>query len=265
MKKKGGWCIEEGPQNPCHHGHDSGRAGAAVLCGRAHHRVAVRERGARGAVGKFLRALLGIAVVFGLGFGAGYGCFRRGQLQNAIPVETDPARLGLRMPGEVEKRVVTRDEVAAKLAEIGQLAVYMGEYTVEKSVDHTRFFLDDIPIPGTTNTIHLECGGVVKVGYEIAAIVPAVDNDSRKIYIALPEAAVLDNYIIWDTIRCTETNNILNPIDFAQYQTLIGEIEQEGLAKAEEAGIYDAAQANAKLLIQNFLAGFEGFEVVFLE
>lgn len=242
--------------------HGSG-ADCTVLCVRTHHRLAVRAAGVWSRVGRALRTLAAALVLVGIGFGAGYGVFWYRSMHGET-VEAGAAQGDWQMPGEQEKRVVTADEVSAKLEEIGQLAVYMGEYTVEKSVDHTRFFLDDIPIPGTTNTIRLTCSGVVKVGYALSSIAPTVDNHSRKIYIALPAAAVLDNYVIWDSIQCTESNNLLNPIDFAQYQTLIEEIEQEGLAKAEEEGIYDAAQENAKRVIRNFLAGFEAFEVVFV-
>ena len=187
----------------------------------------MRAAGFWSRVGRALRGLLAVAVVFGMGFGAGYGVFWYRSMHGDA-VEAGPAPGDLRLPGEVEKRVVTVDEVSAKLKEIGQLAVYMGEYTVEKSVE------------------------------------PTVDNQSGKIYIALPAAAVLDNYVIWDSVECTESNNLLNPIDFAQYQVLIEEIEQDGLAKVEAEGIYDAARENAKRVVRNFLAGFDGFEVVFV-
>lgn len=86
----------------------------------------------------------------------------------------------------------------------------------------------------------------------------------KKIYIALPEAEILDNYIIWDTVKCSENNTILNPIDFAQYQEMISDIEQQGLEQAESNGIYEKAEGRVKSLIQNFLSGFDEFEIVFL-
>ena len=104
----------------------------------------------------------------------------------------------------------------------------------------------------------------MKVGYEVEDIEIKVDNDSLKIYISLPEAQVLDNYVIWDTVRCQEENNILNPIDFEQYQGIISEIEAEGLALAEADGIYEDAEANMETIICNFLSSFEDYEIVFL-
>lgn len=91
-----------------------------------------------------------------------------------------------------------------------------------------------------------------------------MDNDSQKIYISLPAPKVLDNYVIWDTVKCQEENNILNPIDFEQYQTLIAEIEEDGLALVEADGIYADAEENMMTIIRNFLSGFEDFEIIFL-
>lgn len=204
-----------------------------------------------------------IAVLLAVGFGGGYA-YRQYTLEKNAEVVDNSHDPGLQLPGEAEKRIVTTDEVQAKLIEIDQLATYSGEYSVTKSADYTRHILDDIPVPGTTNSIALDCTGVVKVGYGVGDIVPKIDDESQKIYIALPTPAVLDNYVIWDSVQYAESNNILNPIDFAQYQTLIQEIEEEGLAKAEEKGIYEAAEENVKMVIQNFLAGFEGYEVMFL-
>lgn len=214
---------------------------------------------------KIAAVLLPLLLTFCLGFGAGYVFLRYQQERTAeIIAPQDTGRFDLQLPGEVEKRIVTKDEVEAKLVKIGQLATYSGEYTVSKSVEHSRYFLDDIPILGTTNTIRIECDGIVKVGYEVSSILPTVDNESQKIYIALPAPILLDNYVIWDSIKYSEVNSILNPIDFEQYQALIDEIEQEGLLQTERQGIYHSAEENVKLVIQNFLADFDGYEIVFL-
>lgn len=199
-------------------------------------------------------------VLFGAGFlvGKHYGT-RTDVIDNPSSGAFD-----LKLPGEGEKRIITVDEVETKLVEIGQLSTYSGEYSVTKAADFSRYFIDEITIPGTTNTIHIECQGLVKVGYDMESISPTIDNESKKIYIALPEAKVLDNYIIWDTVTCSEKNSILNPIDFAQYQTLISEIEDQGLKQAEDKGLYDKAEEHVKVITQNFLSVFHDFEIVFL-
>lgn len=213
---------------------------------------------------KVLRDTVAIVLIFVAGLLVGWFSFQYQQQKNAQVVDAPNNGFDLRLPGEVEARVITRDQVAVKLREIGELSTYSGEYTASKSAEYTRNFLDNIPVLGTTNSISIECRGVVKVGYDMDTIVPTVDNDSRKIYIALPEPTVLDNYVIWDSVKYSESNNILNPIDFAQYETLIQEIEADGLAQAEENEIYSAAEENAKRVVKNFLSGFREYEIIFL-
>lgn len=48
------------------------------------------------------------------------------------------------------------------------------------------------------------------------------------------------------------------------YQTLIAEIEEDGLALVEADGIYADAEENMMTIIRNFLSGFEDFEIIFL-
>ncbi len=215
-------------------------------------------------VRKFLSTLIaGILIVVFI-FGAGFLAGRNYGKNAEVFTKPESNSLDIKLPGEVEKRVVTTHEIQSKLEEIGELATYSSEYTVTQSEDYTRYFIDDIAIPGTTNSIQIECEGVVKVGFDIGEIVPTVDNESQKIYIAIPEAEILDNYVIWDTVKCSENNTILNPIDFAQYQALISDIEQQGLEQAESNEIYTKAEEHIQNLIRNFLSGFDEFEIVFL-
>lgn len=214
------------------------------------------------AISSTIAVLLTLALVFGGGYYIGSIPEDKAEIVEPI-VPTEPV-FNLELPAEVEKRIVTVEEIEVVLVDISQFSTYSGEYTATKSAEYTRYFLDDIAVPGTTNTISIECSGIVKVGYEVEDIKIEVDNDSLKIYISLPEAQVLDNYVIWDTVRCKEENNILNPIDFEQYQGLIAEIESDGLGLAEADGIYENAEANMQTVIRNFLSGFEDFEIIFL-
>lgn len=211
---------------------------------------------------KTIYSTVAVLLVLALFFGFGY--FIGSRQKDAVPVNNDDDGFDLKLPTEVEKRIVTKEEVSAKLIEISELSTYSGEYTVSKAADFTRYVLDDIPIPGTTNSITLTCTGVVKVGYDVNDISPTVDNESQKIYISLPAASVNDNYIIWDSVQCSEKNSIFNPIDFEQYKTLIAEIEDLGLQQVTKDGIFKAAEENIKMIICNFLSGFEEYEVVFL-
>ena len=214
------------------------------------------------AISSTIAVLLTLAIVFGAGYFV--GSFPDEDAEVVEPINPTEEEFDLKLPAEVEKRIVTVEEVEVVLIDVSQFSTYSGEYTTTKSAEYTRYFLDNIAVPGTTNTINLECKGIVKVGYDVDEITIKVDNDSQKIYISLPAPKVLDNYVIWDSVKCREENNLLNPIDFEQYQGLISEIEDEGLALVEADGIYEDAKANMETIIRNFLSGFEDYEIVFL-
>ena len=214
------------------------------------------------AISSTIAVLLTLAIVFGAGYFV--GSFPDEDAEVVEPINPTEEKFDIKLPAEVEKRIVTVEEVEVVLVDVSQFSTYSGEYTTTKSAEYTRYFLDNIAVPGTTNTINLECKGIVKVGYDVDEITIKVDNDSQNIYISLPAPKVLDNYVIWDSVKCREENNILNPIDFEQYQGLISEIEDEGLGLVEADGIYEDAEANMETIIRNFLSGFEDYEILFL-
>lgn len=179
---------------------------------------------------KILCKIISVLLALALVFGAGYFVGTQKQKGDTIVVDPDDDdKLDLKLPGEKEKREVTVEEVKTKLVELDELATYSGEYTVTLGKDETRYLLDDIAVPITTNSIEITCDGIVKVGYDVSDINVKVDDE--KIYISLPESEVLDNYVIWDSIECDEENNILNPIEFSQYQELIDEIQRYFISK----------------------------------
>ncbi|MCF0123535.1 MAG: DUF4230 domain-containing protein [Ruminiclostridium sp.] len=209
-----------------------------------------------------IAVLIVLAIVFGAGFFAGNIYSEKSKSGETITSGDDG--FDFRLPGETEKRVVTEESVKVVLKDTSQFSTYSGEYESVREVESTRHVLDDIPVLGTKNQIRIECTGIVKVGYDVENIKVEVDNDSLKIYIKLPEPKILDNYIIWESVQCQEKNNILNPIEFEQYQTMIDEIEADGLAQVEEKGIYADAEKNMKTIIQSFLSKFEGYEIIFM-
>ena len=207
----------------------------------------------------FISALIVLGVVF-------YGVYSFGDKKNEPeeqPVkQSKTSDFDLKLPGEVERRVVTKDEVESKIYEIGELSTYCGEYIVSKSVDEYRYLFDDLKIPGTRNTITLECIGNVKIGYDMSEIVVKVNEDT--IFVSIPKAQMTDNYVILDSVQCREENNILNAIDFSQYLELLKEIEEEGMVDVESKGIYDKADENFKKIIKIFLSEFDDYEIEFM-
>ena len=209
---------------------------------------------------KMIRKMSIIAVI------AAAAIFLKGTFLNAgEPDCVYEADEGLQLPGEQEKEKVTVEEVEVKLNEIGELSTVEGEYTVDLGKNFSRYFLDDIKIPGTTNSIEMKCKGIVKVGYDFDQIGIRIDEVSKHIYITLPEPQINSNEIIFDeNMECIEKNNVLNPIDFEQYRSMFTEIKEKGLKEAEEKGLYENVEKNAQHVIENFLGCFTAYTVEFL-
>lgn len=210
----------------------------------------------------FLKDLIVVLVVLAFAFGAGYFFCYISSNRAVKVIEDNKDSFDLELPLEVEKRVVTVEEVESRLVEIGELSTYAGEYTCTLGKEETRYWLEKVPVIGSTNSITITCDGIVKVGYDLSEIVARVDDD--KIYISIPEARLNDNYVIWDSLVCDESNNILNPIEFPQYREIIDEIEKMGYEQAKEQGVYKKAERNLKVLINAFLAEFEGYEIIYM-
>ena len=171
--------------------------------------------------------------------------------------------LGFIKPVSNESTTVTFYQVQSKLSSIGELATYMDEYSGEKEATNDRKLLGK-HLPGTTNSYRIVYRGVIKVGYEVDEIRCRVDNEAKTIYVSLPSAQILDNYIVFDDLELVDQkNNLLNPFDFDDFREGFKEIEEAELKKAKEEGIMVHAEDSAKMIIQNALASFNEYDVVF--
>ena len=97
------------------------------------------------AISSTIAVLLTLAIVFGAGYFVGsYPSDEAEVVEPIAPVEEE---FNLELPAEVEKRIVTVEEIEVVLVDISQFSTYCGEYTATKSADYTRYFLDNIAVP----------------------------------------------------------------------------------------------------------------------
>ena len=206
-------------------------------------------------------SILAIALFITIGYEIGYYRAEKTIEPEQVVVEKTVEKI-IELPGEVEKRVVTVEDVESKLHEMAELTTYSGDYTVTIGKEETRYWLEKIKVLGTTNSIELTASGIVKVGYDMSEFNVSVGED--KIYISIPEAQLNDNYVVWDKVKCTESNNCFNPIEFAQYQEIVAEIEDKGLEDVESKGIYEKAEEHVKKIMDGFLSEFVDYEIVYM-
>ncbi len=163
---------------------------------------------------------------------------------------------------ETEHVEIQRVQIEEKLELISELATSSFEYTNQKTISNTRQLLG-FDIPGTTNTVELIYSGIIKVGYDVSQIACKADEEKLQLVFTLPEAQVLDNYIILDTMQCNDRNNIFNPIGSDKIAQYFADIQAEELEAAEARGIYEDAEEQLKSIITNYFAVFSDYTVVF--
>ena len=157
---------------------------------------------------------------------------------------------------------ITDAHIEETMTQISELATMSFEYSNQKTVTDTRKIFG-FDIPGTTKTVNIVYSGVIKVGYDVTDISCKVDDAKKTLTFTLPQPTVLDNYIILDTLQCTDGNNILNPIGSEDIIGYFGEIEAEELARAEENGIYANAEEQLKSIIEHYFASFPDYTILF--
>ena len=88
---------------------------------------------------KSLAVILSAVIVIGAAFAGGYFVGIK-QLPEAEVVENPTDENDLKLPGEVEKRIVTVEEINSKLQEISEFSTYESEYEVTKKCRLFKIF-----------------------------------------------------------------------------------------------------------------------------
>lgn len=179
-------------------------------------------------------------------------------------VEVLKSKLDAAEKGRYERIVIETEQIMKKLSKASNLTTYIYEYTNKTTESSTRMLpVLGWDILGTTNNVTIEYSGVINVGYDMTKIDYELSAKDATIYVTLPKAKVLDNYIKFDDLNCICDNNILNPIKTDSVMEYFKEIEQEELVKAEADEIYDKADAQLKEVVKGYLGVIPEYEVKF--
>lgn len=160
------------------------------------------------------------------------------------------------------RQEITAVTVERRLDAIGELATYSMAYSGTTEAESTRKIFG-VDIPGTRNSVKIAYSGTVKVGYEVADIQIRVDADAGVIHVKLPEVKVISNAIDENSLQYQQRNNILNPIKGDMAAVYLDQVRAAELKEAEGMGLYEKAEENARRIIAENLAVFEGWEIAF--
>ena len=97
--------------------------------------------------------------------------------------------------------------------------------------------------------------GVIKVGFDFAAIEVTPDNNTRRIRVKIPVPIVVSNDVDENSLRVyNESSNIFTPLNVSRVGESRVRMKVEALETATNNGIFDTAVDNLKLILTGFLA-----------
>lgn len=172
-------------------------------------------------------------------------------------------------PGYVEPSeknheiVVTTYDVKRELHSMAELMTYAYDYSGTAAItDYRETPIFGINIPLTKHQVKMTYAGTIKIGYDLADFDIDVNQESKLIYIKLGEQ-IVDNNLPEESVETIEKNNVINPIRSDEITNRLVEIKADEYETAIDKGIEKMAEDNAKEVILNALAKFEGYRVQF--
>ena len=161
------------------------------------------------------------------------------------------------------KTIFWGETIKSGLKNMGKLQTAEYYYTHVEHLESSREIFDiEIPLTGAQYIYSYD--GVVTAGIDFEKIDVEVDKTNKNIKIELPDVERLSSEIDTNTFKIyDEKNNIFNPISPSDVSASVDNLKKDEEKKAVEKGLYKKAEANAKVIIENFVKGFipEDYEV----
>lgn len=140
------------------------------------------------------------------------------------------------------------------LKNIGELATQEADVT---AVKHTNNFrkLSGINIPFTHSVYIYSYDFIIKAGYDFTQASYEVDEANKTVTFTLPEVEILSKEPVLDSFKIyVESESKFNDITLDENNEALKNMQKQAVEQAEENGIYEKAEENAKTLLTNFLS-----------
>ena len=161
---------------------------------------------------------------------------------------------------EVEENLLTETETVISgevikegLADIGELATEEYYFTEVESYDSNKSFMD-FKLPFTTSKFVYSYDGLIKAGIDFTAVEVEKDDLLKTITVKLPKAKILSSEIDESSFQVyDEKQSIFNKVSISNFNDTNADLKNRAEERAIKKGLLDKADANATMLIKNFL------------
>ena len=151
-----------------------------------------------------------------------------------------------------EAVVFDADAMLEEIQEIGELATMEYRFTNVGTLDAVDTFRHiGWTVPFSRKTAVVTMDGVTKVGIDVSEVSITVDEDSKTIFVQIPEARILSTELFEDSlVAYIEEESLFSNITLEDSSSLRDEIKTKAEQNALESGLLTQAHDQAGVIIR---------------
>lgn len=151
-----------------------------------------------------------------------------------------------------EAVVFDADAILEEIQEIGELATMEYRFTNVGTLDAVDTFRHiGWAVPFSRKTAVVTMDGVTKVGIDVSEVSITVDEDSKTIFVQIPEARILSTELFEDSlVAYIEEESLFSNITLEDSSSLRDEIKTKAEQNALESGLLTQAHDQASEIIR---------------
>lgn len=154
---------------------------------------------------------------------------------------------------EVEKKI-TSSVLEEGLKKMGVLITQEYFFTMTEDYESTKTILKFIT---SESRFIYSYDGTITAGIDFNKVSVSKNDDDKTIKIILPKPEIQSTDIDFNSFKLyVEKEGLWNPITLEDQNASLIELKDKSIARAKERGIIEKADAEAKVIIENFVGSF---------
>ena len=155
--------------------------------------------------------------------------------------------------------VITSEQLKSELNSIQDLVTQQYIYTNADKYARNQTWIFGWERPFSQKTILVTYDGKITAGIDLKDVQPEVDEENHMITIHLPASKIISNEIPQESITVVEVKDgLFNDVTLDDYNDFISDQKIKMENKAIERGLLTEADAQARLVVTNFLNNMPG-------
>lgn len=156
-----------------------------------------------------------------------------------------------------ESTEISETLLRENLADIGEMATQEYYFTEIGTYDSSKK-IKNFEVPFTTTRFVYSYDGMIKAGIDFASVEVEKNDLTKIITVKVPKSRILSSEIDENSFQIyDEEQSIFNQLSISNFNDTTAQMKANAEEKAIKKGLLDNADANAKLIMNNFIASFD--------